>query len=117
MKQALRKASIPKKVTLHWLRHSYTTHLLEAGTDLRYIKELLGHKSSKTIEIYTHVSMQSLQNVKSPFDDLYYFASFGKRITATPAVVILPKRMGNHSFVGVINELWVIAKRDSTSKY
>ena len=68
--QALAKTNIKKPVTLHWLRHSYATHLLEAGTDLRYIQEILGHKSSKTTEIYTHVSTKSLQNVKSPFDDL-----------------------------------------------
>jgi integrase/recombinase XerD len=70
IKQAVQKAGISKPVTLHWLRHSYATHLLESGTDLRYIQELLGHNSSKTTEIYTHVSTKSLQQIKSPFDDL-----------------------------------------------
>ncbi len=70
LKQSLEKAKIKKPVTLHWLRHSYATHLLESGTDLRYIQELLGHKSSKTTEIYTHVSTKNIQQIKSPFDDL-----------------------------------------------
>jgi len=69
-KQALVKSKITKPVTLHWLRHSYATHLMEAGTDLRYIQELLGHKSSKTTEIYTHVSTREIQKIRSPFDDL-----------------------------------------------
>jgi integrase/recombinase XerD len=70
LKQAMQKVGITKPVTLHWLRHSYATHLLESGTDLRYIQELLGHNSSKTTEIYTHVSTKSIQQIKSPFDDL-----------------------------------------------
>lgn len=70
LKQALQKAGITKPVSLHWLRHSYATHLLESGTDLRYIQELLGHNSSKTTEIYTHVSTKNIQQIKSPFDDL-----------------------------------------------
>ncbi|NLE33669.1 MAG: tyrosine-type recombinase/integrase [Bacteroidales bacterium] len=64
------RAGIRKKITLHGLRHSYATHLLETGTDLRYIQELLGHKSSKTTEIYTHVTEKSIQKIRSPFDDL-----------------------------------------------
>ena len=71
LKQSLAKAGIKKPVTLHWLRHSYATHLLESGTDIRYIQELLGHSSSKTTEIYTHVSTRSLQMIKSPYEDLF----------------------------------------------
>ena len=70
LKHALYKSGIEKPVTLHWLRHSYATHLMENGTDLRYIQELLGHNSSKTTEIYTHVSTKNLQQIRSPFDDL-----------------------------------------------
>ncbi len=70
LKQSLQKSGITKPVSLHWLRHSYATHLLENGTDLRYIQEILGHSSSRTTEIYTHVSTKSIQNVTSPFDYL-----------------------------------------------
>ncbi len=67
---ACQKAGIKRDITLHGLRHSYATHLLEGGTDLRYIQELLGHKNSKTTEIYTHVTQNSIQKIRSPFDDL-----------------------------------------------
>ena len=68
--EAVKRAGLKREVTLHGLRHSYATHLLESGTDLRYIQELLGHKSSRTTEIYTHVTTQSIQKIRSPFDDL-----------------------------------------------
>jgi len=64
------KAKIKTPCTLHTLRHCYATHLLEAGTDIRFIQVLLGHQHSKTTEIYTHVTIKSIQNIKSPFDDL-----------------------------------------------
>jgi integrase/recombinase XerD len=70
LKQSLEKVKITKPVSLHWLRHSYATHLLENGTDLRYIQEILGHSSSKTTEIYTHVSTKNIQKIVSPFDYL-----------------------------------------------
>ena len=64
----MRKTGIKKDISVHSLRHSYATHLLESGVDLRYIQELLGHKSSKTTEIYTHVSKKDLGKIVSPLD-------------------------------------------------
>ena len=66
--RALKEAGIIKRATVHTLRHSFATHLLEHGTDLRFIQEVLGHKSSKTTEIYTHVSKQHLGKIINPLD-------------------------------------------------
>jgi site-specific recombinase XerD len=67
---AARDAGIRKKVTPQTLRHSFATHLLEEGTDLRYIQRLLGHKKSTTTEIYTHVADRDLARIRSPADTL-----------------------------------------------
>jgi site-specific recombinase XerD len=69
-KGALLSAGIRKDVGVHSLRHSYATHLHERGLDIRYIQELLGHKSTRTTEIYTHVSRRDLVAVRSPIEDL-----------------------------------------------
>lgn len=68
---AKNKAGIKKEVGVHSLRHSFATHLLDKGTDIRYIKDLLGHFDIKTTERYLHVSKKSLVNIISPFDDLW----------------------------------------------
>lgn len=70
LKKAALKAGILKRITVHTLRHSFATHLLESGTDIRYIQSLLGHSNTKTTEIYTHITKKGLDKIKSPLDDL-----------------------------------------------
>jgi len=70
MKDAVIKAGIKKRVSVHTLRHSFATHLLENGTDLRYIQALLGHESSKTTEIYTHITTKGFDQIINPMDNL-----------------------------------------------
>ncbi len=70
VKKAASEAGIPKDVSCHTLRHSFATHLLEAGADIRTVQEQLGHQDVKTTEIYTHVLKRGARGVRSPFSDL-----------------------------------------------
>lgn len=67
---AAQRAGIMKGVSIHSLRHAFATHMLEQGTDLRYIQDLLGHESIKTTEIYTHVSRRKIEALRSPIDEV-----------------------------------------------
>lgn len=68
--RAARQAGVKKGASVHSLRHSFATHLHESGVDIRYIQKLLGHASSRTTEIYTHVSQRELRHIRNPLDDL-----------------------------------------------
>jgi site-specific recombinase XerD len=70
VKNTAEAAGIEKRVTAHTLRHSFATHLLEGGTNLRIIQELLGHQSARTTQVYTHVAQSTIESVRSPLDDL-----------------------------------------------
>ena len=70
VKKAAKRAGVQSNVHTHMIRHSFATHLLENGTNLRHIQQLLGHSSSKTTEIYTHVAISSFKDIKNPLDFL-----------------------------------------------
>ncbi|MBS3999329.1 MAG: tyrosine-type recombinase/integrase [Desulfobulbaceae bacterium] len=68
LKRALQKCGVTKKITVHSLRHSFATHLIEQGTDKRIVQEILGHKDIRTTQIYTHISSANISKIKNPFD-------------------------------------------------
>jgi site-specific recombinase XerD len=82
MKQAVSKAGLDKKATVHTLRHSFATHLLEGGTDIRYIQQLLGHSSINTTLVYTHITPRAARNIISPLD----------RLPGTPDIKMINKK-------------------------
>ena len=70
LKTSCKSAAIHKHITPHSLRHSFATHMIESGVNLRYVQQILGHKNSKTTEIYTHITDIALQQITNPLDQL-----------------------------------------------